>query len=136
MHRLEAFNQHRPLLFGIAYRMLGSVTDAEDVVQEAWLRWQPVNETVQSPKAFLLSLVTRLCIDHLRSARVRREQYVGTWLPEPLIAEQISYSKNYAELTESLKFAFLTLLECLSPTERAIFLLREVFNYDYQELRS
>lgn len=133
MNRLEAFSQHRPLLFGIAYRMLGSVADAEDILQEAWLRWQPVNE-IQSPKAFLSSLVTRLCIDHLRSAHVRREQYVGTWLPEPLIAEQISYSQDYAELAESLKFAFLTLLECLSPTERAIFLLREVFNYSYVDI--
>jgi len=78
MNQLEVFNQHRPLLFAIAYRMIGSIADAEDIVQEAWLRWQPVNEIVQSPKAFLSSLVTRLCIDYLRSARVRREQYVGT----------------------------------------------------------
>ncbi len=134
MNQLEAFNQHRPLLFAIAYRMIGSVTDAEDIVQEAWLRWQPVNEIVQSPKAFLSSLVTRLCIDHLRSARVRREQYVGTWLPEPLLTEQASPSKDYTELAESLSFAFLTLLECLSPTERAIFLLREVFDYDYEAI--
>lgn len=133
MNRLEVFNKHRPLLFAIAYRMLSSVTDAEDILQEAWLRWQPVKETVH-PKAFLSSLVTRLCIDHLRSARVRREQYVGTWLPEPLMTEQLSYSQDYAELAESLKFAFLTLLECLSPTERAIFLLREVFSYDYADI--
>jgi RNA polymerase sigma-70 factor, ECF subfamily len=134
MNQLEAFNQHRPLLFAIAYRMIGSVADAEDIVQEAWLRWQPVNEIVQYPKAFLSSLVTRLCIDYLRSARVRREQYVGTWLPEPLLTEQISHSKDYTELTEALSFAFLTLLECLSPTERAIFLLREVFDYDYEAI--
>ena len=134
MNRLEVFNQHRPLLFGIAYRMLGSVADAEDIVQDTWLRWQSVKETVQSPKAFMSSLVTRLCIDHLRSARVRREQYVGTWLPEPLIAESISCSEDGAELAESISFAFLTLLECLSPTQRAIFLLREVFDYDYADI--
>lgn len=132
MNRLEAFSQHRSLLFGIAYRMLGSVSDAEDIVQEAWLRWQPVNETVQSPKAFLSSLVTRLCIDHLRSARVQREQYVGTWLPEPLVTESII--KDSAELAESLSFSFLMLLECLSPIERAVFLLREVFDYDYDDI--
>ena len=134
MNQLEVFNQHRPLLFAIAYRMISSVADAEDIVQEAWLRWQPVNEIVQSPKAFLSSLVTRLCIDYLRSARVRREQYVGTWLPEPLLTEQISHRQDYTELAESLSFAFLTLLECLSPTERAIFLLREVFDYNYEDI--
>lgn len=134
MNRLEAFNQHRPLLFGIAYRMLGTVTDAEDIIQEAWLRWQRVNETVQSPKAFLSSLVTRLCIDYLHSARVRREKYVGTWLPEPIITEELSSHQDYAELAESLSLSFLTLLECLSPTERAIFLLREVFDYDYTDI--
>lgn len=134
MNQLEAFNRHRPLLFAIAYRMIGSVTDTEDILQEAWLRWQPVNKTVQSPKAFLSSLVTRLCIDYLRSARVRREQYVGTWLPEPLLTQQISHRQDYTELTESLSFAFLILLECLSPTERAIFLLREVFDYKYEDI--
>lgn len=134
MNQLEAFNQYRSLLFAIAYRMLGSVADTEDIVQEAWLRWQLVTETVHSPKAFLSSLVTRLCIDYLRSARVRREKYVGTWLPEPLLTEQTSHFNDYAELAESLSFAFLTLLECLSPTERAIFLLREVFDYDYEDI--
>ncbi|GFE72165.1 sigma factor [Chroococcus sp. FPU101] len=87
MERLEIFNQHRALLFAIAYRMLGSVSDAEDLVQEAWLRWQLTQTVVQSPKAFLSSLITRLCIDQLRSARVQREKYIGTWLPEPLISE-------------------------------------------------
>lgn len=134
MNRLEVFNQHRPLLFAIAYRMLGSVSDAEDMIQEAWIRWQGTESNVQSPKAFLSSTVTRLCIDYLRSARVKREQYVGAWLPEPLMAEVTIDSKNDAELAESLSFAFLMLLECLSPTERAVFLLREVFDYEYDEI--
>ncbi|HAX74617.1 MAG TPA: RNA polymerase sigma-70 factor [Cyanobacteria bacterium UBA11372] len=134
MERLEIFNQHRSLLFAIAYRMLGSATDAEDMVQEAWIRWQLTQAIAQSPKAFLSSIITRLCIDRLRSARVQREKYVGIWLPEPLIADSINEPGNNAELAESLSFAFLMLLECLSPTERAIFLLREVFDYDYSEI--
>jgi RNA polymerase sigma-70 factor (ECF subfamily) len=134
MDRLAVFNQHRSPLFAIAYRMLGSVSDAEDIVQEAWLRWQTTETVVHSPKAFLSSLVTRLCIDHLRSARVKREQYVGTWLPEPLLTEQMADSKDAAELSESLSIAFLMLLECLSPTERAVFLLREAFDYDYVDI--
>ncbi len=134
MDRLETFNQHRSLLFAIAYRMLGSATDAEDMLQEAWIRWQLTQTVVQFPKAFLSSLITRLCIDWLRSARVRREQYVGIWLPDPLMTESINNTGDNAELSESLSFAFLTLLECLSPTERAIFLLREVFDYDYSDI--
>jgi RNA polymerase sigma-70 factor, ECF subfamily len=134
MERLEIFNQYRSLMFAIAYRMLGSVTDAEDMVQEAWIRWQLTQTIVQSPKAFLSSLITRLCIDQLRSARMQREKYVGVWLPEPLITKAISELGDTAELAESLSFAFLTLLECLSPTERAIFLLREVFDYDYSDI--
>lgn len=132
MNRLDLFNQYRSLSFAIAYRMLGSVSDAEDIVQEAWIRWQNTESTVQSPKAFLSSIVTRLCIDHLRSARMKRERYVGTWLPEPLTTEAIA--KDSAELAESLSFAFLLLLECLSPTERAVFLLREVFDYSYDDV--
>jgi RNA polymerase sigma-70 factor, ECF subfamily len=131
MNQLDLFNQYRALLFAIAYRMLGSVTEAEDIVQESWIRWQSTDSVVQSPKAFLSSVVTRLCIDHLRSARVKREQYTGTWLPEPLITEP---SEDCAELAESLSVAFLMLLECLSPTERAVFLLREVFDYDYEAI--
>lgn len=130
MNRLDLFKQYRGLLLAIAYRMLGSMTEAEDIVQEAWIRWQNTESNVQSPKAFLSSIVTRLCIDHLRSARVKREQYTGTWLPEPLITKSTNI-KDCAELAESLSFAFLMLLECLSPTERAVFLLREVFDYDY-----
>lgn len=134
MERLEIFNQHRSLLFAIAYRMLSSVSDAEDIVQETWLRWQGVEGAIQSPRAFLSKLVTHLCIDHLRSARVKREQYVGSWLPEPLLTSQTSDVVDHAELAESLSFAFLTLLDCLSPTERAVFLLREVFNYNYADI--
>ncbi|MGF1524634.1 MAG: RNA polymerase sigma-70 factor [Leptolyngbyaceae cyanobacterium] len=134
MERLEIFNQYRSLLFAIAYRMLGSHADAEDMLQETWIRWQSTQTVVQSPKAFLSSIITRLCIDRLRLARVKREKYVGIWLPEPLITEKTNQSEDHAELAESLSFAFLTLLECLSPNERAIFLLREVFGYDYSEI--
>ncbi|MBE9101664.1 RNA polymerase sigma-70 factor [Vacuolonema iberomarrocanum] len=134
MQRLEIFNQYRSLLFAIAYRMLGNNADAEDMVQEAWIRWQSTQTVVNSPKAFLSSIITRLCIDRLRLARVQREKYVGIWLPEPLMTAPMNQSEDHAELAESLSFAFLTLLECLSPTERAIFLLREVFDYDYSEI--
>lgn len=134
MKRLEIFNQYRSLLFAIAYRMLGTVTDAEDMVQEAWIRWQSTQTIVQFPKAFLSSTITRLCIDRLRSARLQREKYVGIWLPEPLMTEAVSESVDNAELADSLSFAFLMLVECLSPTERAVFLLREVFDYDYSDI--
>jgi RNA polymerase sigma-70 factor, ECF subfamily len=122
------------LLFAIAYRMLSSATDTEDILQEAWIRWQMTSVEVRLPKSFLSCLVTRLCIDRLRSARVQREQYIGVWLPEPLLAEPSPSPGENAELAESLSFAFLMLLECLSPTERAVFLLREVFDYDYPEI--
>jgi RNA polymerase sigma-70 factor, ECF subfamily len=126
----EVFDRHRPLLFSIAYRMLGSVMDAEDIVQEAFVRWQRASGTeVRSPRAYLSSVVTRLCIDQLRSARVQREQYVGPWLPEPLPTEPAPNAVD-----ESLSMAFLVLLESLTPTERAVFLLREVFDYDYGEI--
>jgi RNA polymerase sigma-70 factor, ECF subfamily len=134
MDRLETFDRYRSLLFAIAYRMLGSATEAEDMMQEAWIRWQSTQAVVRSPKAFLSSIITRLCIDRLRSARMQREKYVGIWLPEPLMTESISEPGDNAELAESLSFAFLMLLECLSPTERAIFLLREVFDYDYSDI--
>ena len=110
--------------------MLGCVMDAEDVVQEAFLRWQRAPRAeVRSPKAYLSAVVTRLCIDQLRSARKRREEYVGPWLPEPLPTEP-----DTAAIDESLSMAFLVLLESLNPTERAVFLLREVFDYDYEEI--
>jgi RNA polymerase sigma-70 factor (ECF subfamily) len=129
----------RPLLFSIAYRMLGSVSDAEDIVQEAFLRFHRetgAGTQVESPKSYLSAVTTRLCIDHLRSARVRRESYVGTWLPEPLLTEEVSDAEHHAETADSLSMGFLVLLESLTPVERAVFLLREVFEYDYDEIAS
>ncbi len=135
INRLEDFNQYRSLLFAIAYRMLGSIMDAEDMVQETFLRWQQSSEqAIDSTKAYLTTIITRLCIDHLRSARVRREQYIGTWLPEPIVTEQSADPIARAELSDSLAMAFLVLLERLSPIERAVFLLRQVFDYDYEEI--
>ncbi len=131
----QAFVELRPLLFGVAYRMLGSATEAEDVVQECYLRWRRVpDEDVGSPRAFLTAVVTRLCIDHLRSARVRRVTYVGPWLPEPLVTEAMPDADERAELAESVTMAFLVLLESLTPLERAAFLLREVFGSPYPEV--
>jgi RNA polymerase sigma-70 factor (ECF subfamily) len=126
----------RPLLFSIAYRMIGSVSEAEDIVQEAFLRYhraQPAD--VENPKAYLSAVTTRLAIDHLRSARARREEYVGPWLPEPLLSDEGAGDPSaQAELADSLSLAFLVLLERLSPVERAAFLLREVFAYPYDEI--
>lgn len=135
MDRAEDFDRYRPLLFSIAYRMVGSVVEAEDVIQEAYLRWQNASEAeVRSSKAYLSAVVTRLCIDHLRSARVKREEYVGPWLPEPLLAEPTPDVADTVALDESLSMAFLVLLKSLTPTERAVFLLREVFDYGYPEI--
>ena len=131
----EDFERHRSLLFSIAYRMLGSVAEAEDVVQEAYLRWREVPEgEVRSSKSYLSAVVTRLSIDRLRSAR--REEYIGPWLPEPLISDRAEELAAHYELDESLSMAFLVLLESLNPVERAVFLLREVFDYDYEEISS
>jgi RNA polymerase sigma-70 factor (TIGR02957 family) len=127
------YTEYRPLMFSIAYRMTGSVSDAEDIVQEAFLRLTK-QAVVESPRAYLATITTRLAIDHLRSARVRRESYVGTWLPEPLIAGGEPDPAELAETSDSLSMAFLVLLESLSPPERAVFLLREVFGYGYQEV--
>jgi RNA polymerase sigma-70 factor (ECF subfamily) len=127
----------RALTFSIAYRMLGSVAEAEDVVQEAFLRFhsaQTEGVKIESPKAYLATVTTRLAIDHLRSARVRRESYVGTWLPEPVLDHKEPSMVRQTELAESLSMAFLLILEALSPVERAAFLLREVFDYDYEEI--
>jgi RNA polymerase sigma-70 factor (ECF subfamily) len=129
---LDVFLEQRPRLFSIAYRMLGRATEAEDVLQEAYLRWQSApREDVESASAFLTSVVVRLSIDVLRSARVRREAYVGPWLPEPLVADTAPGPDEAAELADSVSLAFLVLLEELTPVERAVFLLREVFGYDY-----
>ena len=125
------FEAHRPLLFSFAYRMLGSASEAEDIIQDAWLRArQDENADVRSPRAYLTTIVTRLCIDHLRSAERTRMEYPGPWLPEPL-AEP---NQESVELASSLTTAFLVMLEHLSPTERAVFLLREVFELGYDEI--
>ncbi len=135
MDPVSAFNAHRPLLFGIAYRMLGSVADAEDVVQEAFVRWRNAGEAeVEAPKAYLATIVTRLCIDQMKSARARRESYVGPWLPEPLVGDPAPGADHLASLSESLSVAFLMLLETLSPVERAVFLLRDVFEFSYEQV--
>jgi RNA polymerase sigma-70 factor (ECF subfamily) len=137
METHEAYEELRPLLFSIAYRMLGSVSEAEDIVQEALLRFhRAAGEEVEidSPKAYLSAVATRLSIDHLRSARVRRERYVGQWLPEPLLTDAAPDAAQAAETADSLSLAFLVLLESLTPVERAVFLLREVFAYGYDEI--
>src|SRR5574341_758364 len=134
--RLDQFNALRPLLFSIAYRMLGTVMEAEDIVQEAYLRWErtPLKD-IESPKAYLSAIVTRLCIDTLRSAQAQREVYPGPWLPEPLLIDLPGGSPlEEMELSDTLSMAFLVLLESLSPDERAVFLLREVFDYQYTEI--
>jgi len=126
-----AFEVYRPLLFSIAYRMLGSASEADDILQDAWLRArQDEDADVRSPRAYLTTIVTRLCIDHLRSAERTRMEYPGPWLPEPL-AEP---NQESAELASSLSTAFLVVLERLAPTERAVFLLREVFELDFDEI--
>jgi RNA polymerase sigma-70 factor (ECF subfamily) len=145
------YTKYRPLMFSIAYRMTGSVSDAEDIVQEAFLRATKTKTSApDNPKAYLATITTRLAIDHLRSARVQRESYVGTWLPEPLLSDGLSDGGDgggealladdapgpaeLAETSDSLSMAFLVLLESLSPPERAVFLLREVFGYGYPEI--
>jgi RNA polymerase sigma-70 factor (TIGR02957 family) len=127
----------RPVAFAIAYRMLGSVAEAEDVVQEALLRLHRAladGEQIESPRAYLATVTTRLAIDELRSARVRRELYVGEWLPEPIVTEPADDPARHAEMADSLSLAMLVLLESLSPEQRAVLLLRDVFDYDYEEI--
>jgi RNA polymerase sigma-70 factor (ECF subfamily) len=134
----EVYADLRPLLFSIAYRMLGSVSEAEDVIQEAFIRYQRAlrdDTRVESPKAYLSAVVTRLAIDQLKSARVRRETYVGEWLPEPLVTDEgAGDPAGHAEQADSLSMSFLVLLERLTPVERAIFLLHDVFDYDFEEV--
>ncbi len=134
----EAYVDLRPLLFSIAYRMLGSVSEAEDIVQDAFIRYQRAlaeHTAVESPKAYLSAIVTRLAIDHLKSARVRRETYVGEWLPEPLVTDEgAGDPAAIAEQADSLSMSFLVLLERLTPVERAVFLLHDVFDYDFAEV--
>jgi RNA polymerase sigma-70 factor (ECF subfamily) len=136
MTRTEQFEELRPLLFSIAYRLLGSVTEAEDAVQETWLRYEASATQPTSTKAFLSAVVTRVAIDLLRSARVRREEYVGQWFPEPLLTDPYEDPARSAELADSLSMAALLLLERLSPLERAVFVLREVFGFSFPEIAS
>src|SRR5690348_16353970 len=131
---LDAFAELRPLIFSIAYRMLGSVSDAEELVQEVLLRVHRTlqgGERIDSPRAYATTLTTRLAIDQLRSAQARRETYFGPWLPEPILTAD-EQPDQIAEMADSLSLSFLVLLEQLSPNERAVFLLREVFDYSYE----
>ncbi|HEU5347186.1 MAG TPA: RNA polymerase sigma-70 factor [Ktedonobacterales bacterium] len=133
----EIYEGLRPLMFSIAYRILGSVSEAEDVVQEAFLRFHRTvaqGKEIESPKAFLATATTRLAIDAVRSARAKHEAYVGVWLPEPLAISLEPDPAEHAEMSDSLSLAFLVLLQTLSPVERAVFVLREVFDYDYDEI--
>lgn len=135
--RGKVYEDLRPLLFSIAYRIVSSVSEAEDIVQEAFLRFhreQQQGADIDSPRAWLSTVTTRLAINQVRSARARRETYVGTWLPEPLLTEPARDASVHAETADSLSMAFLVLLESLSPVERAVFLLREVFDYGYDEI--
>jgi RNA polymerase sigma-70 factor, ECF subfamily len=134
MTKVEEFEQLRPLLFSIAYRILGSVADAEDAVQESWLRYAASSTEPVSAKAFLSAVVTRISINVLRSARVRREAYVGPWFPEPLLEDPYQDPVRSAELADSLSMAVLLLLERLSPSERAVFVLRDVFGFSFAEV--
>jgi len=134
----DLFEEHRPFLTGVAYRMLGRVADAEDVVQEAWLRWSSAGrEDVREPRAFLVRITTRLAIDRLRHLRSRREAYVGPWLPEPMatdFGQAVPDSAERAVLADSVSLAVLVVLETLSPLERAVFVLREAFGFPYAEI--
>ena len=136
MTRVETFEELRPLLFSIAYRILGSVSEAEDAVQEAWLRYETSPTEPTSTKAFLSAVVTRIAIDVLRSARVRREHYVGDWFPEPLLTDPYEDPARSAELADSVSMAALLLLERLTPLERAVFVLHEVFAFGFPEVAS
>jgi RNA polymerase sigma-70 factor (ECF subfamily) len=136
VRRAAEFQELRPLLFSIAYRILGSVSEAEDAVQETWLRYEASATRPTSARAFLSAAVTRISIDVLRSARVRREEYVGHWFPEPLLADPYADPERSAELADSVSMAALLLLERLSPLERAVFVLREVFGFGFPEVAS
>ncbi|KUL75475.1 MULTISPECIES: RNA polymerase sigma-70 factor [unclassified Streptomyces] len=134
MSKVDEFEELRPLLFSIAYRILGSVGEAEDAVQETWLRYDASTTQPVSPKAFLSATVTRIAIDVLRSARVRREEYIGPWLPEPLLDDPYEDPARAAELADSVSMAALLLLERLSPLERSVFVLREVFAFGFDDI--
>lgn len=132
---LETFESHRKLLFGIAYRMLGGVADAEDMVQETFLKWRTQDHAgIRSARAWLTTTVSRLCLDELRSARVRREEYFGIWLPEPLLMSGEETAGLGVAARDSINPAVMMIMEALAPEERAVFILREVFDYDYAEI--
>jgi RNA polymerase sigma-70 factor (TIGR02957 family) len=130
----QTFLDLRPHLFSVAYRMLGSATEAEDVVQDAWLRTRSAPTNLSAPRAWLTTVVTRLCLDRLKSARARREEYVGPWLPEPVPTAALDSAEELAARRESVTMAFLVLLETLTPAERAAFVLREAFDTDYSDI--
>ncbi|GAA2508470.1 RNA polymerase sigma-70 factor [Streptomyces gobitricini] len=134
----RVFEEHRPVLTGVAYRMLGRVADAEDVVQEAWLRWSAADRAdVREPRAYLVRVTTRLAVDRLRQAQARREAYVGPWLPEPVVTDfgpTVPDTAERAVLADSVSLAVLVVLETLSPLERAVFVLREAFGFPYAEI--
>ncbi|MEV0122382.1 RNA polymerase sigma-70 factor [Streptomyces sp. NPDC050703] len=134
----DVFEEHRPVLMGVAYRMLGRVVDAEDVVQDAWLRWSAADHAhVREPRAYLVRVTTRLAIDRLRHVQSRREAYVGPWLPEPYVTDYgptVPDTAERAVLAESVSLAFLVVLEALSPLERAVFVLREAFGFPFAEI--
>jgi RNA polymerase sigma-70 factor (ECF subfamily) len=134
--RVAEFEEIRPLLFSISYRILGSVSEAEDAVQETWLRYQATETVPTSTKAFLSAVVTRISIDVLRSARKRREEYVGSWFPEPLLADPYDDPARSAQLADSMSMAALLLLERLTGLERAVFVLRDVFGFEFAEIAS
>jgi len=133
-HRLATFEQHRGRLHGIAYRMLGSRAEADDIVQEAWLRWERAGQDIRAPEAWLVTATTRLCIDRLRQLRTEREHYVGPWLPEPLTLDTSPPADRAVELASDLSVAFLAVLERLAPEERAAFLLHDLFDSDYGDI--
>jgi RNA polymerase sigma-70 factor, ECF subfamily len=133
MESVAVFEEHRSLLLGVAYRMLGSMWDAEDVVQDAYARWARTGQDVENPRAFLLTVVTRIALDHLKSARVARESYVGPWLPEPVATGSLG-PLDTAELRDSVAYATVHLMERLSPPERAVFVLREAFELPYDQI--
>ncbi|MHB0971717.1 MAG: RNA polymerase sigma-70 factor [Thermoanaerobaculia bacterium] len=135
MSGIGEFETWRPMLFSIAYRMLGSATEAEDVVQDAWLRAAAADdEAIRSPRAWLGTVVTRLALDRLKSARAQREEYIGPWLPEPILTGPDANPHESVERMETITFAFLSLLESLAPAERAAFVLREAFDYEHAEI--
>ena len=131
----DVFSTDRRLFFSIAYRMLGSASDAEDVLQDAWVRYQAADESeIRSPRAFVATIVSRLCLDRLKSARSAREEYVGPWLPEPVLTSEVKGPEATLQHAESITLAFLVLLEKLSPEERAVFLLKDIFECDHSEI--